>query len=335
MRLFAQFSTSLIVAAVFVLLQVHATGTRLPSVHSIFGQRHEISPTRKRFTQETVNSLLLIKGGSISTLSEKISLPTLKLILQIALTGFNICCWALPLRSRNFSQNKFSLGIANAFSGGIFLMLAFSHMMPHSAEIFESIGLSGDNTFKFTLLGYLSVFFFEKILLDSHSMLHSASTSSDGHDHGPDSHGHQGHDECKVCSTASVEGGGSLSPSSAILLLLAMAMHSLLETMALGLATDKASAVFMAASVGLHQPAESLALLVAFLKTSMSRAAIVKWLAAYSAIGPLGVTAGVLISQIASPFFSAVIVAMTAGTFLYVGATEVRCGLYSSLRRTD
>jgi hypothetical protein len=36
------------------------------------------------------------------------------------------------------------------------------------------------------------------------------------------------------------------------------------------------------------------------------------------------VTAGVLISKIATPIMDGIIVAITAGTFLYVGATEVR-----------
>ena len=53
-----------------------------------------------------------------------------------------------------------------------------------------------------------------------------------------------------------------LSQKSAIVLLLAMSLHSLFETMALGIATDHSSALLMAASVGLHQPAESMALLV-------------------------------------------------------------------------
>jgi zinc transporter ZupT len=70
---------------------------------------------------------------------------------------------------------------------------------------------------------------------------------------------------------------GSLSPKSAIVLMMAMAVHSLFETMALGLANDKTSAILMATSIGLHQPAESIALLVAFLKTSMPRKDIMKW----------------------------------------------------------
>ena len=40
-----------------------------------------------------------------------------------------------------------------------------------------------------------------------------------------------------------------------------------------------------AASIGLHQPAESIALLVAFLKTSMPKKSIMKWLMLLSAIG--------------------------------------------------
>lgn len=93
--------------------------------------------------------------------------------------------------------------------------------------------------------------------------------------------------------------------------------------MALGLASDSAAAVMMATSIGLHQPAESIALLVSFLKTPFSTATIVKCLAAYSLVGPLGVAAGVMIKRMASPMVDALVVAMTAGTFLYLGATEV------------
>ncbi len=79
----------------------------------------------------------------------------------------------------------------------------------------------------------------------------------------------------------------------------------------------------MATSIGLHQPAESIALLIAFLKTSMSIPSIVKWLLLFSIIGPIGVTAGVLVQKISTPPVQAIVVAMTAGTFLYLGATEV------------
>jgi zinc transporter 1/2/3 len=102
-----------------------------------------------------------------------------------------------------------------------------------------------------------------------------------------------------------------------------MSVHSLFETLALGIAQDRLSATMMAISIGLHQPAESVALLVAFLKTSLPIEAIVKWLGLFSAVGMLGVCLGLLISKVASPFVDAILVAITAGTFLYVGATEI------------
>jgi zinc transporter 1/2/3 len=117
--------------------------------------------------------------------------------------------------------------------------------------------------------------------------------------------------------------GGTLSPTTAIVLLSAMSVHSLFETMALGIASDHVSATLMAISIALHQPAESMALLVAFLKTSMPKQAIIRWLGLFSGVGIVGVALGLIISQVANPFVDAVLVAITAGTFLYVGATEI------------
>lgn len=298
-----------------------------------------------------IKDILSIRGGdvfveyisSLEKYSKGISLQGFKIILQLMLTTFNILCWAIPLHNNKISGNQSIMGLANAFSGGIFLMLSFGHMIPHSLEIFESIGVTRDRTFQFTVVGYLLVLFLEKILFNSHSLLHSVMDHNHSHGHG---HGH-GHskeiatnhnshnhnheqtnlDDCNICeeehTSKSLDLKKTLSPRSAILLLLAMSLHSLFETMALGLASDKSSATMMAASVCLHQPAESIALLVAFLKTSLSRNAVIRWLTLFSAVGPLGVSLGVLISKISSPYASAVIVSLTAGTFLYMGATEI------------
>lgn len=98
---------------------------------------------------------------------------------------------------------------------------------------------------------------------------------------------------------------------------------SIFETIALGLAADKSSVFYMATSIGLHQPAESIALLIAFLKTNMPTRTIVSWLSLFSLVGPLGVTIGIFIKKVSAPLTQAIIVALTAGTFLYLGATEV------------
>jgi zinc transporter ZupT len=240
--------------------------------------------------------LLRIKGGVVvppSSFLSSLPLYAVKALAQLFLTSVNILCFAIPLFNESVSGNKQFLSLANAFAGGIFLMLAFGHMLPHSIHILESIGKDRNIAFYATLVGYLLVFFIEKVAF--------ASAHAEG--------------------DKDVEGGGSAK--SAIVLLFAMAVHSLMETAALGLATDARSTVLMATSIGLHQPAESLALLVAFLKTPLSRSVIIKWLGLFSCIGPIGVSLGILISKIATPFAEAVIVGLTAGTFIFVGATEV------------
>jgi zinc transporter 1/2/3 len=173
-------------------------------------------------------------------------LYSVKIFSQFLLTLINVLCFTLPLYNEKISGNTYILSLANSFAAGIFLMLAFGHMLPHSLTILESIGKDKNLAFYMTLIGYLIVFFIENVAFDVHH----------------------------------VEGGDNdtSSSKSAIVLLFAMAVHSLMETAALGLTTDSRSTILLATSIGLHQPAESLALLVAFLKTGMSKTVIMKWL---------------------------------------------------------
>jgi len=200
------------------------------------------------------------------------------------------------------------------YAGGIFLMLSFSHLIPHALEELAAAHMGSGVALKCVLAGLLLMFFLEKVAFDSHAILH-------------DHHGSNIDTKVPVIKLTDAidtnSGRGSISSRTALLLLLAMSLHSLFETVALGLATDRQSAAYMAASIGLHQPAESIALLIAFLKTNMPVSSIVKWLTLFSFVGPIGVTCGVLIQKVSSPLVQAIVVALTAGTFLYLGATEV------------
>ena len=71
------------------------------------------------------------------------------------------------------------------------------------------------------------------------------------------------------------------------------------------------------------QPAESIALLVAFLKSGMTEGQIIKYLSIFSAMGPMGVALGMAVIEFATPLVDAIMLALVAGTFVYVGATEV------------
>jgi solute carrier family 39 (zinc transporter), member 1/2/3 len=204
---------------------------------------------------------------------------------------------------------------------GIFLMLAFTHLIPHSLHTLEAADINPTLAFQATVVGYLVIFAIEKVLFDSHSIIHDAmdtstpisrpsitldrdlkreskgvmssgkgteesetdsysprsSTSASDRDSDRDSDSEDVLSPRRPAVTAERPRASSLvSQQSAVVLLLAMAVHSLFETVALGMAPDSTSAVIMATSVALHQPAESLSLLVAFLKTSMERKVIMR-----------------------------------------------------------
>lgn len=238
------------------------------------------------------------------------------------------------MRTKSFSQNENMLALANTFSAGIFLMLAFSHLIPHALHTLEAANINPLITLQAVIGGYLLMFAVEKLLFDSHSIMHSVMDDSSpirrpsiiGNNSTNEGQMAQSSFESNYTDVSEEKrsrSGSVISQHSAIVLLLAMAVHSLFETIALGMAPDSTSALIMATSVALHQPAESLALLVAFLKTSMSKSAIIRWLGLFSIVGPFGVFLGRFIQALATPLLEGLLVAMTAGTFLYVGMTDI------------
>ena len=308
------------------------------------------------------------------------TLPVIKVLLQFALTALNVMCWVIPIKSQNFSQNTTLLSLANCFAGGIFIMLGLGHMLPEAASKFGDVKVDSSVANLFALLGYLVMFFVEKVAFsEAHASMHSERehkhTHSDSHINYSDFVSEAATPSLSAAEIAAnamnqVQQEGllssslrsefpqsqsafetniipipaetvhsqsastrheesfftkksSLSPKSAIILLCAMSFHSFFEAMALGIASDVKSALLMSTSIGLHQPAESMALLVAFLKTNLSTQSIIKCLGLFSLVAPLGVFSGIFVSKVASPWLEAAIVAITAGTFLYVGATEV------------
>jgi zinc transporter ZupT len=98
------------------------------------------------------------------------------------------CKIILVMISRSYFTTNFKLiGIANAFSGGIFLCVALLHLLPESAEIFEeyfqdktSIDEEGQSlrrhfpaSFILAFVGYTIILILEKVIFDSH--MHSDS----------------------------------------------------------------------------------------------------------------------------------------------------------------
>lgn len=171
-----------------------------------------------------------------------ISLNVWKIIFQFILTSINVICWLGPLKNKKFSENKLGLSLANAFSGGVFLSLAFGHFLPECVHGFQ--GYNEALPFMVCLGGYLLIFFVEKVAFDTHSIL-------EGGDHGHSS------DSKKEVTSNSVDNNAPANSlgngRGAVILLGALAVHSILEMTALGLANSFSDAGILTLSIALHQ----------------------------------------------------------------------------------
>jgi len=277
---------------------------------------------------------LMVRGG-YSGGGTGIPVFGMKILLQLCLTSLNVACWLIPLKIPKFTNSKVAVSVANAFSGGVFLSLAFGHLLPEAVEAFHGRNVPETLPYFLALTGYMMIFFVEKIAFDAHSLM--------GHDHGHHGHAHS-HDHSHAPGTPEsgvvhlqapsnkvMKGGAevtavtdaSTSGRSSLVLLLALSVHSMFETMAMGLCDTTLEATLLAVSIGLHQPAESIALLVSFLKSGMPRRKVIGYLSLFSSIGALGFGIGMVVNEFAGKIVDAVLVALAAGTFIYVGATEV------------
>jgi solute carrier family 39 (zinc transporter), member 1/2/3 len=55
----------------------------------------------------------------------------------------------------------------------------------------------------------------------------------------------------------------------------------------------------------------------------MPKGQIIQFLSVFSCMGPVGVATGMAVNEFAAPIVDSIMVAVVAGTFVYVGATEV------------
>uniref|UniRef100_A0A7S1BL01 Uncharacterized protein n=1 Tax=Corethron hystrix TaxID=216773 RepID=A0A7S1BL01_9STRA len=278
---------------------------------------------------KTCRAALTSRGGNLPVDPPVPSLPLglplylWKILFQVCLTSINVIFWLLPLRSPSFGSNALALSVANAFSGGVFLSLAFGHLIPECAVAFREGGVKDEALPHLAVLGgYLFIFFVEKVAFDAHGLLEEMQENDTPTPKGKGS-GLKRTEESESSSANASSTKSSNSSRSAVILLGALAVHSVLEMMALGLSDSFADAALLSLSIALHQPAESIALLVAFLKSSLTKPEIVRYLSVFSACGPVGVAIGMAVNKYAPPIFDATMLAVVAGTFVYVGATEV------------
>lgn len=104
------------------------------------------------------------------------SIAELKIIAAVALFVEALAGCYFPFLFKKLETYQWWLSLLNCFSGGVFLTAGLVHLLPHCQEAQHGIsGLEADSPLYlvFVVLGYMLVFFVERVLFDVHGEAHS------------------------------------------------------------------------------------------------------------------------------------------------------------------
>lgn len=195
-----------------------------------------------------------------------------------------------------------------------FLSLVFGNLLPESLDGFNELGYKNLG-YWVVLGGYVVVFGIGKVFL-SHSHIHD-NVLIDAKKNTPKNKNN------KTKNFKKEEVNNNKKNKNVLILLAALGVHSILEMTAVGISETFSEMVLLSLSMALHQPAESISLLAAFLRSGMTRKKIQKCLIVFSTMGPIGMMLGMMLHQFSIPLLNSILHALVAGTFLYVSATEI------------
>ena len=94
----------------------------------------------------------------------------------IAVTIEAMVAGLIPVFNKNCRESPKILGIANAFAGGVFIAIAFMHIMPEMIETWNELDGNPERTKVFPLpellvfFGYTIILVIDKVLFDTHAL---------------------------------------------------------------------------------------------------------------------------------------------------------------------
>jgi zinc transporter ZupT len=198
---------------------------------------------------------------------------------------------------------KDKLHLILGFSAGAVIGVAFFDLIP------EAIELGGTSYDVSIITSFVALGFIVYMLLDRFVIMHSHDCEEDAHQH--EAHNHRG-----------ILGAGSLS------------LHSFLDGAAIGLAFQVSPAVgaIVAAAVLVHDFSDGINTVNLILKNGGDKKTAFKWLLVDSLAPVLGILSTLLFTL--SEGALGVILALFAGFFLYIGASDLLPESYHGHPRT-
>ena len=196
----------------------------------------------------------------------------------------------LPARVRTY--NKRFLGISNAFASGVFLGAALLHLLPDAVSKFE-LFYAGDYPLVYLIC---IVTFILLLVMERLVNIYDERVSSN-------------------------------SIAIPAFLISLLTIHSLIEGATIGVSSNILEATTIFVAVFVHKGSESFALAVSLNRFKVKTATIKKTIVLFSLMTPLGIlttsTAGHFFSGILAEQLTAVLNAVAAGTFLYLGTEHL------------
>lgn len=214
-------------------------------------------------------------------------LYTFKLLAAIAILFAALAVGLLPAA---FSERHPKMVfLAEAVASGIFLGAALFHMLPDAEKVFRAIGLI---RYPYAMLICVIAFFILAAIEQSSKML----------------------------------GQKTATAMRTLLLITILSIHSVIAGAALGINVTLTNALVIFIAIISHKSCESFALVVSLKKNFDNQRTVLMLLFFFSLMTPLGI---ILASSVMSSLqthsaqlLEAVLNALTAGTFLYIGTLD-------------
>ena len=267
-----------------------------------------------------------MKDDTLNTILKIIS------IISMLLMGFFFGIMPYCIKScRN--STKF-LNISNAFSGGLFLGIGLFHVLPEGDEKIKDKWPDLPWAYFIAFLSYALILFVEKVLMDSHELLHNNFKHKDNN---------SSIDEIKK-KIEEIEENNIVSenPKDKVLienethnskfsfnltpyiLLFALGFHGLFEGIALGVQSEISGTISLLLAIAAHKWAASLTLGISFVKAEVKSTQFYIMIGIFAAIGPLGMIIGLIVTHMfKEEYIEGIFLAISTGTFIYVSCSEV------------
>ena len=243
----------------------------------------------------------------------------------------------LVISCKKLQQSEKFLSFGNCFAAGIFLLVGVVHLLGESQENFvEALGEEIPLGYIVAVGGYSLILMIENVLLGGHDhSMHKEDEAPKINDkakiplggesqapfNGDFQLGNPDHEcdnqDCVV--TTPPKKHAEIMP--AFVLTCALVIHSVLEGVAAGIITSETNLVILCIAILIHNIPAAFSLGVKLAKLNNLWRFFL--MAAFVISSPLGIAIGIGISKLNYPIIQAIFLALSAGTFIYIGCTEI------------